>query len=57
MTELTQTVSPYLPISLLQKYKFKMSDYLGKVKCTGVIFRGDTDKKYQLTHHTGLESC
>lgn len=45
MVEMTQKAIPYLPISLLLKYKFNTSEYLEKIKSPIVIIHGEADKK------------
>lgn len=45
MTEMVSTTIPYLPVSLLLKYKFPTYDALKNVKSPVVIFHGDEDKK------------
>jgi len=44
MTEMTQKAIPYLPISLLQKYKFKTNEYMAGIKSPIVIIHGEADK-------------
>jgi len=45
MTELVGTSIPYLPVSLLLKYKFSTDESLKRVKSPVVIFHGENDKK------------
>ena len=45
MTELTQKAMPYLPIGILQKYRFCTYQYLKDVQCPVAIVHGDSDRK------------
>ena len=45
MTEMTQRAIPYLPMSLLLKYKFPTAELLKTVPCPVVVFHGDNDNK------------
>lgn len=48
MVELSKKAFPYIPVSLLQKYRFSVADNLLKTKCKVVIFHGEEDKKIPL---------
>lgn len=47
-TEMTQKAIPYLPISLLSKYKFKTFQSIQRVKSRIVIIHGDADKNIDI---------
>lgn len=48
MFELSEKVFPFIPVSLLQKYKFPIAENLQKTNCKVVIFHGDSDKKISI---------
>lgn len=48
MTELSKNAFPYLPIDLLQKYKFNNGEYLKEVKSPVTIIHGEKDKKIKV---------
>ena len=45
MSELTRNAFPYLPVSLLLKYKYPTNEYLTQVKSPVVIIHGESDKR------------
>ena len=45
MNELSHNAFPYLPVTLLQRYKFATNEYLKGVKSRVVIIHGEKDKK------------
>lgn len=45
MNDLSQKAFSYLPISLLQKYKFPINEYLKETESPIVLIHGETDKK------------
>jgi len=55
MTELSGKAFPYLPISILQKYKFPVNEYLKETKSPVVIIHGETDKRVPVITSYRLE--
>ena len=49
MVELTSKYFSYLPIALLQKYKFPVYKNLRNIKCPVLIIHGEKDKKIPVT--------
>ncbi|PXV69096.1 hypothetical protein CLV62_101365 [Dysgonomonas alginatilytica] len=45
MNELSEKAFPYLPVSLLQRYKFPTNEYLKKVESPIVLIHGQADKR------------
>lgn len=49
MVELTSKYFSYLPVALLQKYKFPVYENLRNIKCPVLIIHGEKDKKIPVT--------
>lgn len=55
MVNLTQKAFSYLPVALLQKYRFATYEYLKKIKSPIVIIHGDADRKIPVDVSYGLK--